>query len=311
MWQTANFNSGVGSFGDQILPAATNQVAIGNVFFVGNLATVPSGSVAGVDDPSYGMSSNRPFKTINYAITKCTANNGDIIYVLPLHTETIKAAGGITCGTAGISILGMGFGSSRPAITLSTATTATFLVTAANVFVQNIYFDSTGIDAIVTAFDVRAAGFVMDNCEHYFAKTSYVTLAGMTVDTAAHANNLTIMNCYIHGDAVANCTNWLQLVGGDSIKIMNDVITGNFTTTLGGINNITAALTNVLIDNNRIMNNTAVSTVAICLLTGSKGWVTNNRLGILNGTAPITGDAVYVGGNYYKAAVGVAAATLL
>ncbi len=303
MWETYNFQGGVGAFGNSILPAPSNMVSIGNVFFVGNLSTVPSSSVAGVDDPAYGTSPNRPFKTINYAIGKCTANNGDIIYVLPGHTETIKAAGGITCNVAGVSIIGLGTGSLRPTITLSTATTATFLVTAANVFVQNMYFDSTGIDAIATAFDVRAAGFTLDTCEHYFAKTSYVTLIGMTLDSAAHANNLAINNCYIHGDAVANCTNWLQLVGGDSIKFTNNYARGNFTTSLGVINNITAAVTQICVSNNILENNTASATKVVVLLTGSTGVLVNNRCGIGSGAAPFTADACHWAGNWSAAAV--------
>jgi hypothetical protein len=40
--------------------------------------------------------------------------------------------------------------------------------------------------------------------------------------------------------------------------------------------------------------------------------ITNNRMSVLTGTAPIVAAAINgVGGNYYKAAVGVAAGTLL
>lgn len=302
-----NFPSGVASNGTALVPSGGGGgVVVGNVFYVGNLSTVPSTSVAGVDDPSYGTSPQRPFKTINYASTKCTANNGDVIYVLPGHTESITAAGGITCGIAGVTIEGLGSGSARPAVTLSTATTATFKVTAANVTVKNIYFDGTGIDAIAKIFDVQAAGFKLDGCEVYFAKSGAVALKGLVTSTQAAGNNLAINNCYIHGDAAANCTNFVQLIGGDSIKITNTVIMGNFTTSLGAVNNITNAVTNIVIDNCRFSNSTASSTKCIVLLTGSTGWVTNNRLGILSGTAPITADATYWEGNYYAAAAATA-----
>jgi hypothetical protein len=313
------FPNGISSFGVPVIPSAgpLDIPITGQVFFVNN-ATALSPAVTGVNNvgAGYGSSPLRPFSTIAYAISQCVANRGDVIYVLPGHAENIIAAGGITVNVAGVSIIGIGGGAASgstlgPTLTLKTATTATFKVTAANVTVRNIYFNATGIDAIAKIFDIQAANFTLDNCEVYFAKTGAVALKGLVVDTAAHANGLTLTNNYIHGDAAANCTNFVQLVGGDSIVIANNVIVGNFTTSLGPINNITAALTNVLITSNILVNKTAVSTSVIVLLTGSTGFITNNRLGILNGTAPITADSVIVGGNYYAAAVGVSAGTLI
>jgi hypothetical protein len=313
-----NFPYGITSFGVPVIPGAgpLNLPITGQVFFVDN-STAISPAVTGANDASsYGTSPYRPFSTIAYAISKCNANNGDVIYVCPGHAENIIAAGGITVNVAGVSIIGLGGGAAsgtptRPTLTLKTATTATFKVTAANVTVRNIYFNGTGIDAIAKIFDIQAANFTLDNCEVYFAKSGAVAIKGLVVDTAAHANGLTLTNNYIHGDAAANCTNFVQLVGGDSVVIANNDIVGNFTTTLGPINNITAALTNVNISGNFLANRTSASTNVIVLLTGSTGKITNNRMAVRTGTAPVTADAVDVGGNYYVAAGGVTAGTLL
>ena len=280
----------------------SGEVTSGNIYWVSSLT--------GSNDNN-GTNPNVPFATIDFAIGQCTSNKGDVIYVMPGHTETISAAGGITLDVAGVSVVGLGQRGTRPTITW-TATAATFRITAANCRIENLYCDATGINAVVTPFSLEAAGFTMKNCEVYFAKTSYVALTVLTATTAAAANNLLVQDCYIHGDAAANCTNAFQFVGGSRIVFRNNRIIGAFTTSLGCINNITAAVTDILIDGNVLVNTTAVSTKVIVLLTASTGQIVNNRIGILNGTAPITADAVeVVGGNYYKAAVGVTAGTLL
>lgn len=276
---------------------ASGYPVTGNVFYVN--------SATGVNDPAtYGTSTAKPFATIAYAVTKCVS--GDVIYVMAGHTESITAAGGITLATAGVTVVGLGSAGLRPLITLSTATTATFKITGANCTVRNLRFDGTGIDAIAKIFDVQAAGFWLDRCDVYFAKTGAVALKGLVVDSAAHANYLKLTNNYIHGDAAANCTNFVQLVGGDSIVIADNIITGNFTTSLGPINNITGAVTNITISGNVLANNTGSATKAIVLLTGQTGWIVNNRILIGSGTAPITADGCLWAGNYYAAAAATA-----
>lgn len=268
----------------------------GRVWWV-NSAT---GSDLNAGGAGYGKTPKKPLATVANTLLRADLAAGDTILVAPGHTESIVAAAGWACATANINIIGLGDQGQRPVITLKTATTATVKVTAAGVCIRNIKFDGTGIDAIAKIFDVQAASFTLDGCEVYFAKTSFVCIKVLIVDTAAHANGLAITNNYIHGDAVANCTNAIQLVGGDSIVIKGNVITGNFTTTLGCINNITAALTNVLIASNVLANNTASSTKAIVLLTGSTGWLVNNRIGVLSGSAQaaVTADSCYTLGDY-------------
>lgn len=265
----------------------------------------------GSDNPSSG-SYNTPFATINYANTQCVANRGDNIIVLPGHTEAISAAGGITLSTNGVSVIGIGTGTIRPTINW-TATAGTFLISGDNVSVANLYMTPTGIDAVVAPIRLTSTngGTFLSNCEMYFAKTSYVALKCVVGATAAAANNLVIDSCYFHGDAVANCTNAIQLVGGSNIKITNNRIIGNFTTTLGCINNITAICANMIIQGNVLQNLTAVSTKVVVLLTGSTGTtITGNAIQILSGAAPFTADSAFWGNNYYAAILSTSATLL-
>ena len=141
-----------------IFSVVDESVVTGNIFWVdsGTLTTT------GGDTVGHGGSPDAPFLTIDYAIGQCTANNGDVIYVLPGHAETITTAGAITCDVAGISIIGIGEGADRPTITwASTDNTATWLVTAASVNIKNI-LGVCGDDALTSAFVISAADCNID-----------------------------------------------------------------------------------------------------------------------------------------------------
>lgn len=108
-------------------------------------------SVYGADVPHYGKTWDKPFATLEYAINKCTANNGDIIYLLPNHALSITADSGVDLDVAGISVIGLGSGDDRPTFTFTTAATADFKIAAANIRVYNCVFvcNITGHDMMI------------------------------------------------------------------------------------------------------------------------------------------------------------------
>src|SRR4030067_3097862 len=123
----------------------------GNVYFVGK---TPEGQ-AGSD--GYSGTYNWPFATIDFAIGKCIANHGDIIFVKAGHTETITTAGAITCDVVGVSIIGLGSGADRPTITFgSTDNSASIVISAASTTIENIIGTTTD-DALTNPFHVQAA----------------------------------------------------------------------------------------------------------------------------------------------------------
>jgi hypothetical protein len=292
-----DYPNGVTSYGIPVLAApATYPIPTGKVLWVCN--TSGTNWKTGVDtDP--GGSREFPFATLAYALTKCVAGDGDFIYVLPGHTESITAAGTITMDKALVTVIGLGRATERPAFTFTTATTATFLVTGSCCAVYNCYFDCTGVNALVKPFDIQAAGFRMQDCEVYFAKTSYVALKVMSTISTTAADRLTLINNYIHGDAVASTTEAIRLLGGDSMKFSGNRIVGNFTTTLGCINNVTVTCTNITIDSNWLENRTAVAQKVVVLLTGDTGVISNNRMLNASVTAPVTTAGCLLAGNYW------------
>lgn len=102
----------------------------GKIFFVANAAQGGSDSQKG----NY----NEPFLTIDHALSQCSDNNGDIIFLMPQFGLTISAASQLNIEVAGVSIIGLGQGTSRPAFVFDTSTSASILITAANVTIENV-----------------------------------------------------------------------------------------------------------------------------------------------------------------------------
>lgn len=129
----------------------------GNSYFVDSGAT-------GAADTRAGTSWATCLATIDGAINKCTANQGDVIYVAEGHTETYTTTGAkFTADVAGITIIGLGTGSDRPTISYGhTGTTAT--ISAANVTIVNLLF-LTAVDSVVTFATISGADCKLINCE--------------------------------------------------------------------------------------------------------------------------------------------------
>lgn len=254
------------------------------------------GGVAGSGD-SWGSA----FLTLQAAINAAIA--GDTIFVANGHAENISAAGSVTVNKAGLKIIGVGVGRNRPVFTWTTVNTATFLVTAANVYIENMVFIGEGIDGVVTMFNITGDDCTFNGCEFQIGKTSFVPLLGITLTAV---NRFKFYNNYVHGLAVANCTNFIQIAGAsgnDGHEFVSNYIKGNFTTSLGCINNITTACTNIMIYQNVLINATASATKVVVLVAGSTGGIHDNRVGIGSGAAPFTASAAHWGGNWSAAAV--------
>jgi hypothetical protein len=284
---TGHRRRGSGISGDNI---AELERAIALAKYKNRSVYVDSSATAGGNGDSWGGA----YTTLVAALAAALVD--DTIYVAPGHTENITAAGTITVSKAGVTIIGVGSGRRRPTFTW-TATAGTWLVTAANVTMSNLVFIGTGIDAVVTMFNITADDCEFNNCEFDFARTSFVCLLGITITGAI--NRFKFFDNYAHGAAAANCTNFIQLAGGgDSHQFIGNTIVGNFTTTLGCINNITTLNSNITIRDNALFNRTASSTKVVVLLTGSTGIIANNRCGVLSAAVCFTSDACVWSGNW-------------
>ena len=169
------------------------------------------------DDGRAGQSPETSVATLDYAIGLCTANQGDIIYVLPGHAETVSTASGIDADVEGISIIGLGEGADRPTFTFS-AVDATMTIAAASTVLKNILIKPS-IDSVASPIVVSAADCVIDvEVQDASATVECVT----AILTTADADNLVIdlkYRGFIAGNA---CVAPIQLVGCDTARIYVD-----------------------------------------------------------------------------------------
>lgn len=161
----------------------------GNVFWVSS--TRGSNGNKGTRD--------RPWATVAYALTRCTASNGDVIMVMPSHAETLIAAATIAHSVAGVSVIGLGIGTSRPTFTWSTSTAATWAITAANAYIENIVCVGN-ISNVVAGFTTTKAGTWLNGVEFQNAGTNldFLTPIKATSTTTADNDDLTVTNCRWH-----------------------------------------------------------------------------------------------------------------
>jgi hypothetical protein len=262
----------------------------------GNIWFVDSGNTAASDSAGYGQNPDKPFATVDYAVGKCTANNGDVIYVMPGHAETVSAGGGLDLDVAGISVIGLGRGTDQPTVTLGTANTADVDIDAANILVENIHFVANFAD-IVAMVDVNATDFTLRNCR--FSQAGADLNAKICVQDAAAAGSdrITIEGCHAIMYDAAN-THFVNFAGTGTGHIIRDnILIGDWgTMAVGGAGVVTYAtvidnvIYNAASDNDSCINfaNTATG---ICMrnLCGGAAAQANG----------ITATAMALAQNYY------------
>lgn len=217
------------------------QTNPGNVFWVSN--ATPVSSLGGQNRATAGADGNpgtfnRPFATLAGALLKCTANQGDIIFVKPGHAETVNGAGTTTLSTggagttlsfnvAGVSIIGLGAGATRPTLTFAVANTANIPVTSANMSLQNFLVVGNFL-SIASAFTATGTttptDFNIESCE--FKDTSSVLgfVAGFTGNATANScDGLRVANCRISSLGTAAGTIFIKLLSGtDRVQVKDN-----------------------------------------------------------------------------------------
>lgn len=198
----------------------------GSTFWVGSLATH-----GGVDGTSYGRSPTAPFATLDYAFASCTADKGDVIFVLPGHTETVS--GSITIDASDVKVIGLGQGQNRPTITFDN-TAGEVNVTADDVTIKNMRFVSA-IDNLVNFVDADANDLVLEGCD-FLAPATFEALC--FVNFATTKDNLTIRKCFAQqpadpaGTDAAAGTGFLYCVDSENILLEDNIIVGEFETAI-------------------------------------------------------------------------------
>lgn len=245
------------------------------------------------------------YTTLNAAIAASVANRGDIILVAPGHTETVTSAAGLTIAAAdaGVTIIGLGKGNLRPTITFTTSVAASFDILGAGSSIQNMVF-VCGIDNQTAMVNVSVSDVSFINCE--FRTNSATVGAALGILTAATSDRLVVDSCRFVGPATnsgTTTTAQIQYEGAVDIKVVNSYFTGKMTQ---AILNVATVLRGLIAANYFVV---ATGTKAIAVAAASTPFISNNRMNVASGTAPIVAAAGFVAGNVYSAAAGVTAGT--
>ena len=271
------------------------QTQPGQVYFVYNGTVLNPNQRAG-SDGNRGTFLD-PFATLNYAVnTACTANRGDIVFVLPGHAETISSAAILTLATAGVAVIGLGAGSLRPTFTFTTANTANIPVTAANMSIQNCLFvaNFAAVASVFTATGTATpTDFAIDSCE--FKDTSSILNFVSIVTGNATANSVDGLsftrNTVSSLGTTAATTSIKVAAAADRVTISDNVgvyaVLNNTAAMLAaGANNIT----NFYFARNTVTRPNTATTSGLAISTSGTAWTgqcTDNRIFGLNNTAQI------------------------
>lgn len=173
----------------------------GKVFWVYNGSALLPNQKAGSDGNKGTF--DAPFATVDYAISQCTANRGDVVFVKPGHAETLSAADGFDLDIAGVAVIGLGSGSLTPTFTLS-ATTSDVNISAANCTLMNVRFSASTSD-VVRAIQVTAANATIKDVvvPDTGATNEILTVIKATSTTDNNADGLWVEGCRAYGTSAA------------------------------------------------------------------------------------------------------------
>ena len=233
-------------------------------------------SGGGSDTGSFdGKTWQQPFSTLDFAIGQATPDNGDVIYVMPGHAETVSAAAGIDFDVAGLEVIGVGRGTARPTITMS-AVASTVHFDAANTHIKNFLFLTEADNTIV--IDIDKADCTVEGCEFRarIAATAreWVTCIDIDGGTANACDRTRILgNLFTSPTAGAdNCIGLDEVQA--NVEIAYNQMWGDFAD--APIHNPSGSvLTNLWIHHN-VLENTQTGDHSLELVSASTGVISHN-----------------------------------
>ena len=218
-------------------------------YTTGKVFYVDSGSGA---DANNNGSQGLPYKTIDYAIGRTTANNGDIIFAMAGHAENITTATGINCDVAGVTIIGLGYGADVPTISF-TAAAGSITIGAASVVLKNLKLVANFTGGVTAGITIAAAG---DNCllDGIIMRDTSATkemLLHLTIATGV--DDLRAVNCDFVHVLTGSATNSILFAGtSENTRIENTRIIADCTDSV--IDHLAGIPTNILIKDCLLFN---------------------------------------------------------
>ena len=201
-----------------------NVDKVGRVFWVGNPVVAPPDGI-GPSDGNPGTPL-KPFATLQYAISRCTANQGDSIYVYPGHTTSVTEAGGLDFNVDGVTVTFLGDGVNRAAIIYSESTAASVTVTADSITLINPAFFS-GMDALEAAILITGVSCKIVNGE-YNDGDGIDTTKGIVITAAATGARIYGWRYYTGDESGTQKESHIEIIGPEYIELVDVDISGDF-----------------------------------------------------------------------------------
>lgn len=220
--------------------------------------------------------------TLAAGLARCRSGKGDIVLVLPGHTETVSTTTMLDNLVNGTQIIGMApFGSGlMPTFTFSgTTNTSVWNVTKNDVTMAGLRFACTGADSIDTPIIVTGTGFrFQENYVNLGSDTTHDCDVFLTVSTGAD-------DCYIVRNkfksvSTAVTTNVISVAAAvEGCTILGNWMRATLSSATGGMISVSAAATNLDIGYN-VMRNFVEDGVGIRLAdVACTGMIYNNYFG--------------------------------
>lgn len=248
----------------------------GKVFWVNNSSVLAEGGIGGSD--SNPGTYQKPFSTLDYAVGRCLANRGDVIYIMPGYTQSMTAADAVDVDVHGVSIIGLGRGATRPKFTYNNSA-GEFVIGADNVRIENLWFVPS-VTGITHAIDVEAVAqdAQIINCDFSGAETAGTDEFNAAITAVALADRGLVQGCYFNSGA-AGAVYAISLDTPIDWQILDNVIMGDYSTACIGTITGAGAGNNLML-RNVVMNGLPgdVGTVACFTQSAAGTWTVGDNL---------------------------------
>lgn len=251
-----------------------------------------------------GSQLDKALLTLAGALSLCRANKGDVIVVMPGHTETLTAS---PTFVAGVRVVGLGWGNQRPQFTINGAVDG-FNLSVANVWIENLIFPAPETDDQTAAINIDASGCAVIGCRFVGSQTSKNIVDVITVTANGHYAK--ILNNEFE-NATVDVASFIEIEGAaNRVHIEGNIAIGNCSS---ACLLVSAVATLMGVENNRFIN-TKSATAAVTFSSNATGYASDNRAGGLNTTLATNfalGTAMRAFQNYVTEEAGAASGILI
>ena len=207
-------------------------------------------------------------------LANCAAGRGDVVMVMPGHSEGITADQAFN--VKGLKVIGLGEGDERPTVVYND-TAASISLDTGGIHFENFRLIAS-VDSAALAVDVAGDGCVVKKNSLEFDAAADNFVIGIRVT----GNRGVIDENEFLGEDTLGASHGIQLNSSDYTKVRKNYLTGQFSN--AGISD-TAASAGLLIGENFINNQDTAASIGIAGTTTSRGIVYKNLIGTSDSTA--------------------------